>query len=112
MNRTQLLNKTEDYIENHLHEKITLEEIAKHLNISKYHYHRLFSKYSLETPYQFISRIRMERSAIILISNMKVTITEVAHSYGFNDSSVYSNAFRRHFGISPSKFRKSKKRQA
>ena len=54
----------------------------------------------------------MERSAILLISDTASNITEIAHMYGFGDSSVYTKSFKRHYGMSPSEFKKSKKRQA
>jgi len=107
-NCVYLLNKTEDYIEANLHEKITIDDLAKHLHISKYHYHRQFSRCSLETLHQFISRIKMERSAIQLMVS-PLSITDIAHLYGFNDSGTFSKSFKRHYGLSPREFKKSKK---
>lgn len=101
-----LLNKAEDYIETHLSEKIVLEDIAKELNISKYHFHRIFSKYSNETLNEFITRIKMERSAMYLAVNPTISITQIALNYGYSESSSYNRAFKKHFGISPLQFRK------
>lgn len=105
-----LINKAEDYIENHLSEKIVLEDIAQELGISKYHFHRIFSTGSSETLNQFITRIKMERSAIFLVVNPKISITEIAFRYGYNDSSAYNRAFRKHFGVSPTHFRKQQEK--
>ena len=101
-----LLNKAEDYIENHLYEKIQLSDISHELGISEYHFHRIFRKGSTETLNQFVTRIKMERSAIFLVVNTRITITEIAFRYGYNDSSSYNRAFRKHFGLSPTGFRK------
>lgn len=70
---TRLINKTEDYIEINLGKQITLSDAAKNVNFSEYHFHRLFSKYSSETLKQFITRIKMERSAIYLAINSEKT---------------------------------------
>jgi len=105
-----LINKAEDYIENHLSEKITLSDIAHNLGISEYHFHRIYRKNGAETPNQFITRIKMERSAIYLVVNRKITITEIAFRYGYNDSSSYNRAFRKHFGLSPTAFRKEQEK--
>lgn len=51
----------------------------------------------------------MERSAVFLVTNSDMTITEVAQRYGYGDSSVYTKAFKRHYGVSPSDYRNSKK---
>lgn len=104
-----LINKTEDYIEDNLTEKITLDMLAKHLNISKYYYHHIFSKNSSETLKEFITRIKMERSAIYLVVNKSVSITDIALKYGYSDSSSYNKAFKKFFGVNPTQYRKSKK---
>ena len=105
-----LINKAEDYIENHLSEKIKLSDIAHDLGISEYHFHRIYRNSSTETLNQFMTRIKMERSAIYLLVNQKITITEIAFRYGYNDSSSYNRAFRKHFGRSPTQFRKEQER--
>jgi len=105
-----LINKAEDYIENHLSENIKLSDIAHDLSISEYHFHRIYSSNSNETLNQFITRIKMERSAIYLLVNKKNTITEIAFRYGYNDSSSYNRAFRKHFGLSPTQFRKEQEK--
>ena len=101
-----IINKTENYIEDHLSEKITLTDITNELGISKYHFHRIFRKQSQEPLNKFITRIKMERSAIYLSVNSSISITEIAYRYGYSESSTYNRAFKKHFGISPLKFRK------
>ena len=103
---TRIINKTEDYIEINLGEQISLSDAAKNVNFSMYHFHRLFSKYSSETLKQFVARIKMERSAIYLAINSEISITEIAFKYGYNSSSSYNKAFKKHHGMSPTEFRK------
>lgn len=108
---TRLINKTEDYIEINLDKQITLSDAAKNANFSEYHFHRLFSKYSKEKLKQFITRIKMERSAIYLVMNTEISITEIAFKYGYNSSSSYNKAFKKHYGMSPTEFRKEQERK-
>ncbi|TLG71547.1 helix-turn-helix transcriptional regulator [Culicoidibacter larvae] len=105
-NYTWLLNHTEDYIESHLDQKITLSDVAANIHMSEYHFHRLFRKHSKETLNQFVSRIKLERSAIFLRVRKDISITDIAYRYGYNDASSYNRAFRRHFGVTPTVFRK------
>ena len=105
-----LINKTVDYIENHLSEKIRLSDTAHELGVSEYHFHRIYRKSSTETLNQFITRIKMERSAMYLLVNSSTTITEIAFRYGYSESSSYNRAFRKHFGLSPSRFRKEQEK--
>ena len=107
----RLINKTEDYIETNLNHKITLSDVANNVNISEFHFHRLFSKYSTEALRQFITRIKMERSAIFLAINSEISITEIAFKYGYSSSSNYNKAFKKHYSISPTEFRKEQERK-
>ena len=105
-NYIRLINKTEDYIETHLDRRLTLAELAKNAHLSEYHFHRLFKRYSSETLNGFITRVKLERSGIFLRVNRSVSITEIAYRYGYSDSGSYSRAFKKHFGVSPARFRK------
>jgi AraC family of transcriptional regulator, multidrug resistance transcriptional activator len=109
INYLKLINETEDYIEVNLSEKITLDKLAKHLNISKYYYHHIYSKNSSETLKQFITRIKMERSAVYLVVNKDISITEVALNYGYSDASSYNKAFKKYYNKTPLQFRKARK---
>ena len=106
-NYTHIINKTEDYIEANLDKKIVLKDLAENVHFSEYHFHRLFSENSDETITQFVTRIKMERSGIFLITNPTLSITEIALRYGYNDSSTYSKAFKKHFHVSPTTYRKT-----
>ena len=104
----KLINKTEDYIENNLDKKITLDDLAKNINISKFYFHRIFKNYSQETINQFIRRIKMERSALFLTIRKDIPITEIALRYGYSDSSAYNKVFKQYYGMSPLEYRKAR----
>lgn len=104
----RLVNKTEDYIESHLSEKISLEDLANNANMSKYHFHRLFRKYSDETVKQFVTRIKVERSGIFLAVRNDLSITDIALQYGYNDASTFNKAFKKYIGMSPLEYRKAR----
>lgn len=101
-----IINKSEDYVEEHLNQKIVIDDIASFVNLSPYHFHRIFSKNSQETVNQFITRIKMERSAIFLVIRKDISITEIAQQYGYSEASSYNKAFKKHFKMSPTQFRK------
>ena len=103
---TRLINKAEDYIERNLKESICLADLAKNANLSDYHFHRIFKKYSSETVNEFVTRFKLERAAIFLCVHPTISITDIAMDYGYSDSSTFSRTFKRHFGVSPIEYKK------
>ncbi|MBL1223929.1 helix-turn-helix transcriptional regulator [Enterococcus sp. BWR-S5] len=102
----RLINKAEDYIEQNLKRPIFLSDLAKNAHLSEFHFHRIFKKYSTETVNEFVLRVKLERAAIFLCVNPHISITTIALDYGYSDSSSFSRSFKKHFGISPLKYRK------
>lgn len=106
MNWFRLINKATSYIENHISDKIVLEEIAKHCNVS-YHY---FSKtFGLITGYNLKEYIRNRRITLASydISNTDERIIDIAFKYGYSSNEAFSRAFKKIHGINPSKARKN-----
>ncbi len=104
----RFINKTQDYINAHLDKKITLEDVAKNVHLSKFHFHRIFSKHSKETLNQFIVRTKMERAALFLTVRRDITMTEIAQRYGYSDASSFNRAFKKHFHMPPSSYKRAR----
>lgn len=103
---SEYINQAIDYILNHIGEEITVDDVAKHCNFSKYHFSRLFKLTTGEGIYEFIKRIKMEQSAFRLKVERGKSITVIGSAYGYS-SSNYSSAFKRHHHMSPIEFRRS-----
>ena len=99
------INQVMDYIDSHLEQTLTLQELAKVSNFSQFHFHRIFSALVGETLNQFIQRIRLEKAAERLVNCPQLTITEIALDCGFSGSAVFARAFRNAFQMSPSSWR-------
>ncbi len=102
------MNKTLDYIDANIENPMTLGELASVANFSKYHFNRIFHSIVGETPFQFIQRVRIERAAMLMLTNRKMTVSEVALRCGFTDLSVFSRNFKASFGVSPTRYRADK----
>lgn len=102
------INRVMDYIEANLAETHTLEELASVANFSKFHFHRIFTAMTGETPFQFLTRLRIEKAAGLLVSNRSLTIGEVAFQCGFSGPALFSRTFNQYFGISPTGWRSNK----
>jgi len=101
------INKVIDYIETNLDTELQLDNLAQIACLSKYHFHRIFYSFTSEPLYSFVTRLRTERSAALLLSQNK-SITDIAFSCGFNDSATFSRAFKKQFKMSASEWKKKK----
>lgn len=97
-------------IHEHLNEKLVLEDLAKSAGFSAFHFHRLFSAMVGETPQQFLTRVRLERAANMLVKYSGYSITQIALNCGFSSPSVFARSFKNHFGISANEYRKVENR--
>jgi len=102
------VNLVIDYIDSHLDRDLKLEELATVAAFSKYHFHRIFFSIMGETLFQFIRRLRLEKSCILLTTQPKLSITEIAFSSGFSTPSSYTKSFTEYFQTSPSQWRETK----
>lgn len=102
------INKVMDYIESNIDKPADLETLAGVANFSSYHFHRIFTVMTGETPNAFLSRVRIEKAAGLLLCD-ESTISEIAFACGFNDPSSFSRAFRRHFGMTAKEYRATDK---
>ncbi len=92
-----------DYINAHLHEELTLTEIAAIAQISPYHFLRLFRQSMGATPHQYILQIRVDRAKYLLRSS-DLSIAEIAIRVGFCDQSHLTRCFKRILGLTPKQF--------
>lgn len=97
-----------NYISMNLNKELSLEEIAAAASFSMFHFHRIFKAVIGETVSEFTRRLRLELAANRLISNYPDNITQIAFDCGFSSSQNFAKAFRQHFGMTPSAYRKSK----
>ncbi len=101
------INKILAYIDENLDSDFSLQTISSIAFYSPFHLHRLFKAITNETLNIYITRKRIERTAMMLIHNKEHNISEIADKYGFNNDSTFSRTFKKVYGQSPSEFRKS-----
>lgn len=100
------VQRVQDYVEQHLGEPLNLDQLAKVAHFSPFHFHRVFAAITGETPSAYVRRLRLERAATMLMHNEGESITAIALDCGWQETSSFSRAFRRHFGVAASEWRK------
>jgi len=99
------INHVFEHIEKHLGEELSLEKIAQIANFSPFHFHRIFKTIVGETLNDYISRQRLAHAANRLMHACEINIGELAHDFGFSSNAVFTRAFKRIHGMSPSAYR-------
>lgn len=96
------------YIAEHYSEQFNLDELAAKFGYSKYHFSRLFKQNTDLTIVDYINAIRCEVASELLRKG-SMSITEIAHTCGFNTPPYFAKQFKKIYGMSPVDFRKQKK---
>lgn len=99
------LNQAMDYIEEHLTEEVSFDELAKKTGISVYHFKRTFSFIAGMSLAEYIKKRRLAEANLALLAGEKVT--DVAFKYGYQSIEGFSRAFRDWSGQAPSEVMKT-----
>lgn len=100
------IHKVQDYIEHHLGQSMSIEELSNAAGFSKYHFSRIFQGMLREPLAHYVNRIRMENALFLLAHRTDKNMTDIAYELGYTDSAVFSRAFKNYYGITPREYRK------
>jgi AraC family transcriptional regulator len=95
-----------NYIGTHVGEELDLPMLAAIAGFSPYHFHRIFKSVTGETLFDCVRRMRLEWAATLLQTHRHLSISEVAVESGFGAQAPFARAFRNHFGMSASEWRR------
>jgi AraC family transcriptional regulator len=98
------LRKVEDYVREQLAEEISTETLAGLVELSPFHFSRVFKQATGMSPLQFVTRERITR-AQQLIRETSRSLIEVALEVGYTSPSHFAKVFRRITGATPTEFR-------
>lgn len=99
------LRLVKDYIVNHLTDKITLADLAALVELSPDHFWRCFHSETGVTPYEYLTRTRIEL-VMSLLSDTSTTLVEASLLAGFSSQSHMTRVFKKQMGVTPGKWRR------
>ncbi|MFM0736969.1 AraC family transcriptional regulator [Paraburkholderia xenovorans] len=88
----------------HLSEPLRIADLAAHCGFGMRRFHQLFIDAFGETPHRYLQRLRLDTS-LGLLSDPRLSLSEIALDIGFGDQSAYTHAFTRRFGLAPGQWR-------
>lgn len=105
-NDHELIENALKYINNNFNKKLTLQNVANKLHISKNYLCHLFK---VQTGYKFCEYINLQRvnKAKDLIEEDKKTFEFISFDCGFSSQSHFSTTFKKYVGLTPNEYKKS-----
>ncbi|MGE5627533.1 MAG: helix-turn-helix domain-containing protein [Solirubrobacterales bacterium] len=97
------VQKMQEYIEEHLNEKITLKQLANAAGYSPWYADRLFKEITGKSPFDYIRALRLTKAALVLRDN-NIKIVEVALDFVFDSQEGFTRAFSKEFGLPPKRY--------
>lgn len=104
MHAWEAIQKTLDYIEEHIGEEIKIEELAETAALSLFYYQRLFSRLVKKSVREYIKLRRLARASKVL-ENKNKRILDIALDYGFGSHETFTRAFKEAYGMTPEQYR-------
>ncbi|HYJ06782.1 MAG TPA: AraC family transcriptional regulator [Chthoniobacterales bacterium] len=98
------LRKVQDHIAEHLAEDISVEFLAGLVELSPFHFSRVFKQTTGVSPLQFVTRERITRAQQFIRETSR-SLIEIALEVGYTSPSHFAQVFRRVVGITPTEFR-------
>ena len=106
MEKILAVQRMQDYINEHLTEKITLFDLSNVALFSPFYCARIFKELTGFSPADYIRRLRLSHSALHMRDN-KCKVIDVAYNSGYASVDGYQRAFFNEFGCNPHEYAKS-----
>jgi len=103
MDYREHIQRSIDYIESHLGERITVEGLAAREGFSACHYYRVFAAYTGLPVMGYVRKRRLEHAASRLAQGGRVL--DIALEFGFESHAGFTHAFQRAYGAPPERYR-------
>jgi len=95
-------------MEEKLHGQLELATLARHANLSKYHFSNKYKALTGRSPIQHFLHLKMER-ACYLLDISGISIKDVSRTLGYEDSYYFSRLFKKIIGVAPRQYRNLKR---
>ncbi|MEJ2870533.1 AraC family transcriptional regulator [Actinomycetospora sp. OC33-EN08] len=101
----RVVERVTEYMRAHLEWSVSLEDLAREANLSKYHFLRRFTARVGVTPHRYLTDLRMERAAELLVTG-DLSVSSVAALCGYAGTSRFTTLFHERHGMTPGDFRR------
>jgi transcriptional regulator GlxA family with amidase domain len=108
--KDQSIIKAQEFIESNFQNKITVDELASMLALSRRNLERRFKKATANTVVEYIQRVKIEAAKMSLESSRE-NVNEVMYKVGYSDPKSFRVTFKKITGLSPIQYRNKYNRE-
>ena len=94
----------QDFIEKNYEDKITIGDLASHVNIARRTFERRFKEATNNTTIEYLQRVRIEAAKKFFEASRK-NVSEVMYEVGYTDTKAFRDTFRKVTGLTPIEYR-------
>ncbi|MDQ6477912.1 helix-turn-helix domain-containing protein [Dyadobacter sp. LHD-138] len=105
------IKKAQEFIENNVTEKISVEDLSSRYAIGRRHFERRFKKATNNTPVEYIQRVKIEAAKKHFETTGK-NVSEVMYDVGYSDAKAFRSVFKKITGLSPIDYRNRYNKEA
>lgn len=100
----QAVVSAKEFVQAHVEEAITLNQVVEHVHVSRFYFCKLFKKATGLTLTEYVARVRIEKAKALLGDPTK-RISEVVFASGFGSIPRFNSVFKHHVGMPPTEYR-------
>jgi AraC-like DNA-binding protein len=100
----QAVGRVIETMRDNIGEPLTIDDMARTVMFSKFHFSRFFQRVTGVSPGRFLSAMRLQEAKRLLVSTT-LTVTDVSHRVGYTSVGTFSSRFTRSVGVSPTTYR-------
>jgi len=104
------IKKAQEFIESNYQDKITVEQLASMLAVSRRNLERRFKKATANTVVEYIQRVKVEAAKMSLETSME-NVSEIMYKVGYTDTKAFRTTFKKITGLSPIQYRNKYNRE-
>jgi AraC-like DNA-binding protein len=92
------------FIDENFDQPLDLNIISRHSCISRFHFHRLFTRIYRKTPHRYLTQKRIDNAKQLLAGN-ELSVSEICNNVGFESIGSFSILFKKEIGFAPQYYR-------
>ena len=101
-----IVQRAIEYVGNHIHESLQVQDIANALKITPNYLSRIFRDETGDNLIKWITRYKVSAAKSLLLDNVETKIYEIADMLGYSDYKYFIYIFKKYTGMTPENYRK------